>query len=262
MRYAYRVIENPDGTSTLVTDLPTTFVSVTVNGRTKTVEDYVAAPDALTEFEREIDAAASTKRWVFLDEEALEELAHSSWLASSDEGATLLQQAIERDDVPTARRLIELGCVLEGPSDHRSPPLFWARSSAMVNLLVKAGADPNQRSVGKAIARPPLIMTSHKDAAVAEALLKAGARLEDEDNGRTALWYAACAGNWQVLTVLLRAGANPRGSAAMSAAECTREARQVEVDSRRTVLDRGRPTVEDFDRVLALLAAAGQPIKR
>jgi Domain of unknown function (DUF6438) len=62
MRDAYRVIENPDGTSTLVTDLPTTFVSVTVNGRTKTVEDYVAAPDALTEFEREIDAAASTKR--------------------------------------------------------------------------------------------------------------------------------------------------------------------------------------------------------
>jgi hypothetical protein len=53
---------------------------------------------------------------VFLDEEALEELAHSGWLASSEEGATLLQQAIERDDVPIARRLIELGSDLEGPS--------------------------------------------------------------------------------------------------------------------------------------------------
>lgn len=262
MRDMYRVIEHPDGTSTIVTDLPTTFISVTVNGRTKTVEDYVAAPDSLAEFEREIDAAAGTKRWVFLDEEALEELARSGWLASSEEGATLLQQAIERDDVQIARRLIELGSDLEGPSEHRSPPLFWARSRAMVNLLVKAGADPNQRSVGKAIARPLLMMTAHKDAAVAEALLKAGARLEDLDYGRTALWYAACAGNWRVVTVLLRTGSNPQGSAEMSAAECTRTSRRVEMTRQRTVLDRERPTVEDFDRVLALLEAAEKPMRR
>ena len=54
----------------MVTDLPTTFVTATVNGRTKRIEDYVAAPDALVAFEREIDAAAGTKRWVFLDEDA------------------------------------------------------------------------------------------------------------------------------------------------------------------------------------------------
>ena len=47
MRDAYRVIENPDGTVTMVTDLPTTIVTITVNGRTKRVEDYVGAPDAL-----------------------------------------------------------------------------------------------------------------------------------------------------------------------------------------------------------------------
>ena len=79
MRDAYRVIENPDGTVTSVTDLPTKFVSVTVNGRTKKVEDYIAAPDSLAEFERDIDTAAGTKRWVFLDEDALEEL-DAFWL--------------------------------------------------------------------------------------------------------------------------------------------------------------------------------------
>lgn len=262
LRDAYRVIENPDGTTILVTDLPTTFVTVTANGRTKKVEDYVAAPDALAEFEREIDAAAGTKRWTFLDQQALEELVRSGWLASSEEGATLLQQAVKRDDVPIARRLIELGSDLDGPSSNRLPPLLSARSSVMVNLLVKAGANPNERAVGRVAAQPPLMTTSYKDAAVAEALLKAGAHLEDVDYGRTALWYAACAGNWRVVTVLLRAGANPRGSAAMSAAECTRGARQVEVTHRRTVLDRGRPTVEDFDRVLALLATAEKSIKR
>ena len=262
MRDAYRVVENPDGTVSMVTDLPTKIVTVTVNGRTKSVEDYVAAPDSLAEFEREIDAAAVTKRWVFLDEGALEELTRSGWLASSEEGATLLQQAIERDDVPIARRLIELGSDLDGPLNNRLPPLLSARSSSMVDLLVKAGANPNERPIGRVAARTPLMTTSYKDATVAEALLKAGARLEDLDDGRTALWYAACAGNWRVVTVLVRAGANPLGSTAMSAVECTRQARQSEVSMRRTVLDRGRPTVENFDQVIALLEDAEKRIKR
>ena len=86
MRNADRVIENPDGTVGMVTDLPTKFVTVTVNRRTKKVEDYVAAPDSLAEFERKIDAAADTKRWVFLDEDALEEITRTGWLGSSEEG--------------------------------------------------------------------------------------------------------------------------------------------------------------------------------
>ena|SRR2546425_11054898 len=102
--------------------------------------------------------------------------------------------------------------------------------------------------------------TSYKDAGVAEALLKAGARLEDLDDGRSALWYAACAGNWRVVTVLLRAGANARGAADISAVECTRRARQDELNRRRTVLDRGRPTVQDFDQVIALLISKPIPV--
>jgi hypothetical protein len=108
LRDAYRVINNPDGTVLMVTDLPTTITTMTVNGRTKRVENYVGAPDELAAFERAIDEAAGTKRWTFIDKEAL------------------------------------------------------------------------------------------KDAAVAQALLKAGARLEDVDDGRTALFYAACAGNRRV----------------------------------------------------------------
>ena len=262
LRSSYRAIENPDGTTTMVTDLPTTIVTIAGKGRTKRVEDYVGAPDALTEFEREIDNAAGTKRWVFLDEDALQELIRSGWSGSGEEGARFLQQAIELDDLPIARRLIELGSDLDGPSDNRMPPLLSARSAAMVDLLVKGGADPNERPIGRVAARTPLMTTLYKDAAVAEALLEAGARLEDMDEGRTALWWAACAGNWRVVAVLIRAGANPRGSTGMSAAECTREARQNEVGRPRTALDRGRPTVQDFDQVLALLENAEKRIKR
>ena len=69
-----------------------------MNGRVKTVEDYLAAPDTLAEFEHDIDAAAGTKGWAFLDEAALEELALAGWSASSEEGALLLRQGIGRDD--------------------------------------------------------------------------------------------------------------------------------------------------------------------
>ena len=256
MRDAYRVIEHPNGLVSSPSDLPTKIVTVTAIGRTKRVEDYVAAPDAMAEFEREIDEAAGTKRWIFLDESELEELVRSGWSASSEEGATLLEQAIERDDTSIARRLIELGSQLGGPARNPLPSLTSARSSSMVDLLVKAGADPNERAIGRVPPWPPLMRTAYRDAGVAEALLKAGARLEDLDNGRSALWYAACAGNWGVVTVLLRAGANPRGAADRSALECTRQARQDELILRRTVLDRGRPTIEDFDKVIALLESA------
>jgi hypothetical protein len=262
LRDAYRAIENPDGTLTSVTDLPTTIVTITVNGRTKRVEDYVGAPDILAPFEREIDEAAGTTRWVFIDEEALEALTRSGWSASGEEGATLLQQAIGRDDIAIARALIDRGADLDGRRENRLPPLLLARSGSMVDLLAKAGADANERPVGRVAARTPLMSTAHKDAGVAEALLKSGARLEDVDGGRSALWYAACAGNWRVLTVLLRAGANAQGAADMPAIECTRRARQDELNRRRTVLDRGRPTIEDFDRVIALLESAEKRIHR
>lgn len=256
LRDAYREIQNPDGSVTTVTDLPTTIVTLTVNGRSKRVEDYVGAPDILAPFEREIDEAARTKRWIFLDEDALEALIRSGWSASSEEGATLLQQAIGRDDIAIARTLIEMGADLDGPRENRLPPLLSARSGSMVSLLASAGADANERPVGRVAARTPLMSAAYKDAGVAESLLKAGARPEDLDDGRSALWYAACFGNWRVVTVLLRAGASVRGTANVSAVECVRQARQDALNRRRTVLDRGRPTVEDFDQVIALLENA------
>jgi hypothetical protein len=56
----YRTIRNPDGTETMVTDLPTTFVTVTRDGRTKRVEDYIGAPKPLQELEQQIDDTART----------------------------------------------------------------------------------------------------------------------------------------------------------------------------------------------------------
>jgi hypothetical protein len=57
----------------MVTDLPTKIVTITTNRRTKRVEDYVGAPEALEEFEKAIDEAAGSNRWVFTEEKLLDE---------------------------------------------------------------------------------------------------------------------------------------------------------------------------------------------
>jgi protein-tyrosine phosphatase len=48
----------------------------------------------------------------------------------------------------------------------------------------------------------------------------------------------------------------------MSAIASTRQARQQELNLRRTVLDCGPPTVQDFDQVIALLETAEKRINR
>ena len=67
MNDEYRVIRNADGTTTMVTDQPTTFVTVTMDGRSKRVEDYFGAPELLHQLERAIDEAARTARWITAD---------------------------------------------------------------------------------------------------------------------------------------------------------------------------------------------------
>ena len=64
LRDRYRTIRNPDGSETMVTDLPTAFLTITREGRSKTVEDYLGAPDGLKELERQIDEVARTARWI------------------------------------------------------------------------------------------------------------------------------------------------------------------------------------------------------
>ncbi len=63
----YLAIRHPDGSQTIVSDLPTTFVTITRAGRSKRIEDYVGAPEGLSELEQLIDEVARTKQWVSPD---------------------------------------------------------------------------------------------------------------------------------------------------------------------------------------------------
>ena len=64
----YRTARTADGLGLVVSDLPTTFVTVTSQGRTKRVEDYYNAPAGLRELETQIDETARTQRWTRIEE--------------------------------------------------------------------------------------------------------------------------------------------------------------------------------------------------
>jgi hypothetical protein len=68
LREFYRSVRNADGSETIVTDLPTTFVTITRAGRTKRVEDYYGAPEGLKALQQQIDETARTTRWIQPDE--------------------------------------------------------------------------------------------------------------------------------------------------------------------------------------------------
>lgn len=90
--------------SAMVTDLPTTFVTIRANGRSKRIEDYVGAPDGLHQLERDIDEAARTLRWVRIDAETVRHMAQQGWKASNDDGIEMLRNALEYDEVPPFER--------------------------------------------------------------------------------------------------------------------------------------------------------------
>jgi hypothetical protein len=252
----YRSIKNDDGTETIVTDLPTTFVTITEGGQSKRVDDYVGAPEGLRQLEGEIDELARTKRWTFLDEAMIQQLVAEGWAPGQDELRELLVKAVQRDEQGVVKGLVDLGADVNGATYSATTPLMFARSAATARLLLAAGADPNARSESGAT---PLGMSVYDAPGVAEELLKRGARVDEpfDSDGHTPLWRAACAGNAGVVRLLLAAGANPMGRVSgRTALDLAKEQRTSERFLKPLPLGDRSPYAKDFDAVIALLEQA------
>jgi hypothetical protein len=246
---SYRSIKTADGNQMIVTDLPSTFVTVTLGKRTKRIEDYIGTPEALRTFERQIIDATRVRRWVRVDGTEVRERFSSGLRPSETEAFAMMSEALTYDDVDVIQALVDNGVDPNG-SPSGSPLLLDARSVSAARVLLAAGAD-----LGRLRSRSQGLLQkfSYMQADLAEILIAGVTKVDAPLNkdGRTALWAAACNGNIGVVNLLLAAGANPaaRGNN-KSAIECAVEQKAEE----QRFPPFGRlPYVRDFDAVVAVM---------
>jgi hypothetical protein len=251
----YRVIRTADGSAIDVTDLPTTFVMVTQDGRSKQVLDYFGAPASLRQLEQQIDRTARTKQWISLDEATFRQMLSEGWSPSVDERAELLRKALQDDDAGVIKALLANGADPNRQYYGTTTPLMMAQSAAAARVLLEAGANPLTRTARGVTA---LMYAVHFAPDLAETLLQAGAPPDDVDlYGTTPLYKAACAGNAGVVKLLLTRGADPtRHPDSESALECARSGRDYERLYPQKLLNPNPPFVKEFDSVIALLERA------
>jgi len=123
--------------------------------------------------------------------------------------------AVSNGELETARTLLENGDATSADPCGQRPPLARAlfaneNSLPLVELLLRHGADPNRR--GEAGISPFVLWTGFRDPeapAKLELLLQHGAEVDSMGNGVTALINAARFCNTEVLSLLLKHGANP-----------------------------------------------------
>jgi hypothetical protein len=72
LRESYDYLENENGIRRTITDLPTTSTSIQVDGRIKTVSNYLGGPAALGALERKIDETAGITNFIKKRKERLE----------------------------------------------------------------------------------------------------------------------------------------------------------------------------------------------
>jgi ankyrin repeat protein len=133
--------------------------------------------------------------------------------SAQGDGMTALHWAAFRDDLELARVLIEAKANLEAETrvDAITPLILASRngSAAMVEALLKAGADPSN---GTSTEVSPLMSAAAAgNADAVRALIDGGADLNvrEATNGQTALMFAAWENRPEAIKLLIEKGAHP-----------------------------------------------------
>jgi hypothetical protein len=257
----YISIKHADGTETVVTDLPTTFTSITVGERFKKIVNYVGAPENLELLESKIDEVAGSKHWVFIDAAGVHAECRLGWDLRKRDALLLLRRAAESGDSDVVKAFIDEGADVNADVNSITP-LQLARGAKVVKLLIDAGANVN--AISKNGLGPPLSRAAAVgDTDAIAALVKAGAKINGKStDGETALMVAAQNGNVGAVEALLAARANVRmkDSFGQDALGYMRNGLDRNISDEKHA-DSLSPPISDFrsrfDKIEELLLAAG-----
>jgi TonB family protein len=195
--------------STGVTDSATTDINLRIGGKSKSVSNYAdSAPAWVEDFEKAIDAASNSHEWRHGDAktEPLSNISQDSWLPKP--GVTPLMRAARKGDVDAMKEAIADGAEIDAADASGWTALMYGamnESSEPVELLLKAGANPNHRS----FAGDTPLMAAATDRDFDEELSKAGADINAKNkNGVSALMILAAEGEGAEVKSALDAGAD------------------------------------------------------
>lgn len=192
-----------------VTDSASTQIKVQIGGRSKTVWNYAnSAPDWVETFEDSIDAAANTHVWRHGEprDEPLSNLFQDARMPKP--GVTPLMRAAARADINSMKASLAPRVEVDAIDASGWTALMYAAASSgsePVQLLLKAGADPNHKSLS---GDTPLMASAIGGQFDAD-LVRAGAEIDAKNSdGVTALMILAAKGEADEVKGALKAGAN------------------------------------------------------
>lgn len=194
-----------------VTDSSGTEITVMLGGRTRTISDYAeSSPEALQELLLAVDRTADSHRWRHGDpcKEPITRIDNDAYLPKP--GVTPLMLAAARDEVDKDKltMLIAAGGNLKLTDASGWSALMYASSSSSsipVQMLLKAGADPNQSSPH---GDTPL-MVNALSGYWNNDLVKAGANVNAQNkDGQTALMILVTRDEVDEIRDALQSGAN------------------------------------------------------
>jgi len=195
--------------SRAITDNPTTQIQLHLGGRSKTVSNYAeSAPDWVGTFEEAIDSAANTHLWRHGDprSESLSNILEDGFMPKP--GVTPLMRAAARADTESMKAALVKGAAVDAADSSGWTALMYAAAgynSMPVQLLLKAGADPNHVSPR---GDTPL-MASAIGGQFDEDLFHAGAKINAKNSeGVTTLMILAAKGEADDVKSALEAGAD------------------------------------------------------
>ena len=131
-----------------VTDLPTTYSSLTIGARSKRIKNYLGAPPALREIEQRIDSVSGAKGYVTVSGAAIREMQQKGWRATGEDASGWMNHAVQNGDAEVVKALIAAGSNARAADANGVTLVMKAASSGdpeTVRAVLAGGGDPTAR---------------------------------------------------------------------------------------------------------------------